>query len=91
MRKHWNGHQGKFFLFFQAQALIVALFALPLLIAASNPVGTVTIWTIAAIADSARRMGGSPDCAVVGRVMASRVPHKSTARSVLSCGGGPTV
>lgn len=29
LRAHWQGHQGKFFLFFQAQALAVALFSLP--------------------------------------------------------------
>ena len=49
LREHWNGHQGKFLLFFQAQALIVTLFALPLLVAASNPVAGVTGWSIAAI------------------------------------------
>ena len=50
LRKHWQGHQGKFFLFFQAQAVIVTLFALPLLAAASNPIGAITAWTVAAIA-----------------------------------------
>ena len=29
LREHWHGHQGKFFGFFQFQALLVALFALP--------------------------------------------------------------
>ncbi|NII11714.1 DUF1295 domain-containing protein [Oleiagrimonas sp. C23AA] len=33
LRQHWHGHQGKFFAFFQAQALITALFALPFLAA----------------------------------------------------------
>jgi steroid 5-alpha reductase family enzyme len=55
LREHWGGHQGKFFLFFQAQALIVMVFALPLLVAASNPleglrpstVAAVMIWLIA--------------------------------------------
>jgi steroid 5-alpha reductase family enzyme len=49
LRKHWDGHQDRLFLFFQAQAVIVALFALPLLVAASNPIDTITLWTIAAI------------------------------------------
>jgi len=49
LREHWHGHQGKFFLFFQAQALLVALFALPLLAAASNPSAGVTAWTVAAV------------------------------------------
>ena len=42
LRAHWQGHQGKFFLFFQAQALAVALFSLPFLVAASNPVPELT-------------------------------------------------
>lgn len=49
LRKHWQGHQGKLFLFFQLQAIIVTLFALPLLIAASNPIGKVMVWTAAAV------------------------------------------
>lgn len=38
LRTHWNSHQGKFFLFFQAQALLVALFALPFVAASAAPV-----------------------------------------------------
>ncbi len=49
LRQHWNGDQGRFFLFFQAQAVIIPLFALPLLAAASNSVDTITGLTIAAI------------------------------------------
>lgn len=37
LRAHWHGHQGKFFLFFQAQAVLVLLFALPFMAAAANP------------------------------------------------------
>ncbi|MGD9584766.1 MAG: DUF1295 domain-containing protein [Lysobacterales bacterium] len=37
LRAHWNGNQGKFFLFFQAQAVLIVLFALPFLAVASNP------------------------------------------------------
>lgn len=36
LRAHWRGHQGKFFLFFQLQALLVALFALPFAAVAAN-------------------------------------------------------
>lgn len=47
LRAHWGGHQGKFFAFFQAQALAVALFSLPFLVAAGNPVPDATPWLIA--------------------------------------------
>jgi steroid 5-alpha reductase family enzyme len=50
LRAHWNGSQTRFFLFFQAQALVIALFALPVLVAASNPIASFTIWTFAAVA-----------------------------------------
>ncbi len=46
LREHWGGHQGKFFAFFQAQALAVALFSLPFLVAAGNPTESVTLWTV---------------------------------------------
>jgi steroid 5-alpha reductase family enzyme len=49
LRMHWNGSQMRFFVFFQAQALVVTLFALPVLVAASNPIGAFTIWSLAAI------------------------------------------
>jgi steroid 5-alpha reductase family enzyme len=58
LRKHWDGHQGRFFLFFQAQAVAVAMFAIPLLAAASNPIEAVTAWTIAAIATWVLAVGG---------------------------------
>ncbi|TXK59164.1 DUF1295 domain-containing protein [Alkalisalibacterium limincola] len=55
LREHWSGDQRRFFLFFQAQALIVALFSVPLLVAAANPesgLRTVTalaivVWLVA--------------------------------------------
>jgi steroid 5-alpha reductase family enzyme len=49
LRDHWRGHQGKLFVFFQLQALIVALFAIPLLAATSNPVRTASAWSIAGV------------------------------------------
>lgn len=50
LREHWNGSQLKFFLFFQGQAIFVVLFALPMLIAARNPVAGVSLWTVLAVA-----------------------------------------
>lgn len=50
LRAHWQGHQGKFLAFFLAQALLVALFSIPFLAAASNPVPGVTAWTVLAVA-----------------------------------------
>ncbi|MBB1060144.1 DUF1295 domain-containing protein [Marilutibacter spongiae] len=50
LRRHWNDRQGLFFLFFQAQALLVVLFALPFLAVAANPAGAFGPWTAAALA-----------------------------------------
>lgn len=46
LRSHWQGHQGKFFGFFQLQAFSVALFSIPFLIVAGNPHSQVTVWTV---------------------------------------------
>lgn len=37
LRDHWQGHQGKFLLFFAGQAALVVLFSLPFLAVACNP------------------------------------------------------
>ena len=50
LRTHWQGHQGKFFLFFQAQALLIVLFSLPFLAVARNPVDGGTGWWLAGVA-----------------------------------------
>ena len=50
LRTHWHGHQGKFFLFFQAQALLIVLFSLPFLAVARNPVEGFTGWWLAGVA-----------------------------------------
>ncbi|MDQ3617669.1 MAG: DUF1295 domain-containing protein [Pseudomonadota bacterium] len=50
MRHHWHGHQGKFLLFFQAQAVLIVLFSLPFLAVARNPVAGVTPWVWAGVA-----------------------------------------
>jgi steroid 5-alpha reductase family enzyme len=54
LREHWNGRQGVFLLFFESQTLIVMLFAVPMLIAASNPAPpgiralcAVIVWLVA--------------------------------------------
>ncbi|MGH8369799.1 MAG: DUF1295 domain-containing protein [Gammaproteobacteria bacterium] len=49
LRAHWQGNQLKFFLFFQFQALLIVLFALPFLAVARNA-ATLTPWLIAGVA-----------------------------------------
>lgn len=58
LRAEWNGSPAKFFAFFQAQAVVVALFSLPFIAAASHPEGGVTGWMIAAIAVWLLSVGG---------------------------------
>jgi steroid 5-alpha reductase family enzyme len=50
LREHWHGHQGKMFLMFQFQALLIVLFAVPFLAVARNPTAAPTLWTVAGIA-----------------------------------------
>ncbi len=45
LREHWQGSQEKFFGFFQLQALLVVLFALPFLAVAQNRESEPTCWT----------------------------------------------
>lgn len=49
LRAHWQGNQVKFYLFFQFQALLIVLFALPFLAVARNT-ATSTPWLIAGVA-----------------------------------------
>ncbi len=58
LREEWNGSPAKFFAFFQLQALVVALFALPFLGAAANPESHLTFWSIAAVAVWLLSVGG---------------------------------
>lgn len=44
LRAHWHGHQGKFYLFFAGQSLLVLLFALPFAAVARSPVATFWPW-----------------------------------------------
>jgi steroid 5-alpha reductase family enzyme len=59
LRAHWRGNQFKFFLFFQFQALLIVLFALPFLAVACNPAGMspwipagAVIWLLSVIGES---------------------------------------
>jgi len=50
LREQARGDQRKLFWLFQLQSVVIALFAMPLLTTASNPDGSITAWTVAAIA-----------------------------------------
>ncbi|GAB6195107.1 DUF1295 domain-containing protein [Lysobacter xanthus] len=50
LRAHWNGSQVRFFLFFQLQALLVPLFALPFAAVARAPGGGPGGWLVAGVA-----------------------------------------
>lgn len=49
LRAAWGEAPGRYFLFFQLQAVVVALFALPLAAAAAQPKGGVDAWVLAAV------------------------------------------
>lgn len=49
LRAHWQASQGRFFAFFQFQAALVILFALPFVAVAMNPVSGVTASLLVAI------------------------------------------
>lgn len=49
LREHWNGNQLYFWLFFQFQALLIVLFALPFAAVAANPKASPA-WAVAAVA-----------------------------------------
>jgi len=50
LRSHWQGNQRKFFGFFQFQALLIGLFALPFLAVAQNPEDQLTPWAALGLA-----------------------------------------
>ncbi|USJ01192.1 DUF1295 domain-containing protein [Xanthomonas prunicola] len=58
LRAHWNGSQSKFLGFFLAQAVVVVLFAVPFLAAASNPTPDWSLSTTIAIAVWLIAVGG---------------------------------
>jgi steroid 5-alpha reductase family enzyme len=49
LRERWNGDGAKFFAFFQFQALLVPVFALPFVAVATNPVDGPTPWFVLGI------------------------------------------
>lgn len=49
LRKQWQGSPARFFVFFQMQAVVVALFALPFIAAAGHPGRAFNVWTAVAI------------------------------------------
>jgi steroid 5-alpha reductase family enzyme len=49
LREHWQGHEWRFLLFFQLQALVVTVFAVPLLVVAANPASDVSALTAVAV------------------------------------------
>lgn len=58
LREHWHDDQRKFLGFFLAQALLTALFSVPFLVVANNPVTGFTAWSIAGIALWLAALGG---------------------------------
>ncbi len=59
LRSHWAGGQLKFFAFFQFQALLIVLFALPFLVVSRNPQvagwwisAAVAIWLLSVVGES---------------------------------------
>lgn len=50
LREYWRDDQGRFFVFFQAQALLTALFSLPFYAVALNHKDGVTLWCCVGIA-----------------------------------------
>lgn len=58
LRKAWGGNRIKFFAFFQLQAMVVALFALPFIAAAARSDGAVDAWMLLAILTWVASVGG---------------------------------
>ncbi len=58
LREHWADRQGKFFLFFQFQAVLTTLFSLPFCAAAQNPAMRLSPLLLAAIAIWLISIGG---------------------------------
>ena len=49
LRAEWSGSPVRFFVFFQMQAVVVALFSIPFVAAASNPEDGFGVWMLAAV------------------------------------------
>ncbi|RDS83572.1 DUF1295 domain-containing protein [Dyella monticola] len=59
LREHWQGNQAKFFAFFQFQAALIVLFALPFLAVAANTclsrlslVGGLAVWVVSVLGEA---------------------------------------
>jgi steroid 5-alpha reductase family enzyme len=50
LREYWRDRQAKFFVFFQAQAVLTALFSLPFFVVAQNPKEGMTQWCFIGVA-----------------------------------------
>ena len=58
LRAQWSGSRSRFFVFFQMQAVVVALFALPFIAAASRHSPELDGWIVAAVAIWILAVGG---------------------------------
>jgi steroid 5-alpha reductase family enzyme len=58
LREHWRDDQRKFLVFFLGQALLTALFSIPFLVVANNPVTGFTWWSSAGVLLWALALGG---------------------------------
>ena len=58
LRAQWQGSPARFFVFFQMQAVVVALFALPFIAAASRHAPGVDAWMLAALLTWVLAVGG---------------------------------
>lgn len=58
LRAQWQGSAARFFVFFQMQAVVVALFSLPFIAAASRHMPNVDGWIVAAVATWILAVGG---------------------------------
>jgi steroid 5-alpha reductase family enzyme len=58
LRAQWQGDRGKFFVFFQMQAVVIVLFSLPFIAAAGRHDNTMCAWTLAAIVTWLVSVGG---------------------------------
>ncbi len=73
LREHWNGNQLYFWLFFQFQALLIVLFALPFVAVAANPRASIG-WAVAA---PIRRTRARPCAAGCGATRGTRTTSSS--------------
>lgn len=84
LRAHWQGHQAKFFLFFEFQACLVVLFSLPFVAVARNPVNGVTpAWVLGMVIWVAAVWGESIADRQLARFRSDPANHGKTCRAGL--------